>query len=83
MANSFSSGAGTSISAGTLTREQRLDDGVVRAGGGVLGGTGSVVRVGGASSWLAGTQTGTGTTRYDGALALTGAGARGSRAGEP
>jgi hypothetical protein len=32
--------------------------------------------VAGPSSWLAGTQTGTGTTQFDGALALTGAGAK-------
>jgi hypothetical protein len=80
VANSFSSGAGTSISAGTLTLNGAPTMASFAQSGGVLGGTGSVV-VGGASSWLAGTQTGTGTTRYDGALALTGAGARGLSGG--
>ena len=43
--------------------------------GGTLGGTG-VVTVAGSSSWLAGPQSGSGTTRYDGALSLSGAGAK-------
>ena len=75
VANSFSAGAATSISAGTLTLNGASTMASLALSGGVLGGTGSLV-VGGASSWLAGTQTGTGTTRYDGALALSGLGAK-------
>ena len=75
VANSFSAAAATSISAGTLTLNGASTMASLALSGGVLGGTGSLV-VGGASSWLAGTQTGTGTTRYDGALALSGLGAK-------
>ena len=74
VANSFSAGA-ASISAGTLTLNGASTMASLALSGGVLGGTGSLV-VGGASSWLAGNQTGTGTTRYDGALSLSGLGAK-------
>ena len=75
VANNFSAGASTSISAGTLTLNGASTMASLALSGGVLGGTGSLV-VGGASSWLAGNQTGTGTTRYDGALSLSGLGAK-------
>ena len=73
VANSFSAAAATSVSGGTLTLNGVSSMASLAQSGGTLGGTGTLT-VAGASSWLAGTQTGTGTTRYDGALSLTGAG---------
>ena len=75
VANGFSSGATTSIGAGTLALNGASTMASLAQSGGVLGGSGNLV-VGAGSSWLAGTQTGTGSTRYDGALALTGAGTK-------
>ena len=75
VANSFSAGASTAISAGTLTLNGASTMAALALSGGVLGGAGSLV-VGGPSSWLAGNQTGAGTTRYDGALALSGLGTK-------
>jgi len=73
VASSFSAGAATSLSGGTLTLNGASTMASFAQSGGTLAGAGTVA-VAGASSWLAGTQTGTGTTRYDGALSLSGAG---------
>ena len=43
--------------------------------GGVLAGSG-LVTVAGPSTWTAGTQTGSGITQFDGALAISGAGTK-------
>ena len=73
VANSFGAGAATSLSGGTLTLNGVSSMASFTQSNGTLAGTGTVT-VAGASSWLAGTQTGAGTTRYDGALSLSGAG---------
>jgi len=75
VANSFSAGAATSISGGTLTLNGVSTMASLAQSGGTLAGAGTV-GVAAPSSWLAGTQSGTGTTRYDGSLSLSGAGAK-------
>ena len=75
VANSFSAAASTSISAGTLTLNGTSTMASFTQSGGTLGGSGTVT-VAAPSIWLAGTQTGTGTTAYSSALAASGAGAK-------
>jgi len=75
VATSFSAAAATTLSAGTLTLNGTSTMASLALSGGVLGGTGTLT-IAGDSSWLAGTQTGSGTTSYSGALALSGLGAK-------
>jgi len=70
VANSFSAAATTTLSAGTLTLNGISTMASLTLSGGTLGGTGTVT-VAGPSLWLAGTQTGTGTTVYSSALAAS------------
>nr|HET7860632.1 choice-of-anchor D domain-containing protein [Caldimonas sp.] len=75
VANSFSAAAATTLSGGTLTLNGTSTMASLAQSGGTLGGAGTLT-IAGDSSWLAGTQTGSGTTSYSGALALSGLGAK-------
>ena len=73
VANPFSAAAATSVSGGTLTLNGTSGMASFTQSAGTLAGTG-VLTVAGPSSWVGGTQTGSGTTRYQSDLSLTGAG---------
>jgi PEP-CTERM motif len=73
VANTFSAAAATSVSGGTLTLNGASSMQSLAQSGGTLGGTGQLT-IAAPSSWLAGTQTGSATTRYQSDLSLTGAG---------
>ena len=71
VSNAFSNAATTTISGGTLTLNGVSTLASLTQSGGVLAGSG-LVTVAGPSSWLAGTHTGSGTTQFDAALAISG-----------
>ena len=75
VANTFSAAAATSIGGGTLTLNGVSGMLSLAQSGGTLAGTGALT-IAAPSSWLAGTQTGSGTTRYQSDLSLAGAGSK-------
>ena len=75
VANAFSNAANTTISGGTLTLNGVSTLASLTQSGGTVAGSG-LITVTGASSWVAGTHTGSGTTQFDAALSISGAGTK-------